>query len=73
MSDWHSAWKPAYDDIVATGPPPHVAVAEILEYGDQRKIPTPRFYVSTAITSAGWRRDPELNDPKRIPEAIARK
>jgi hypothetical protein len=72
MDEWHSVWKPAYDNIVATDPTPHVAVAKILEFGEHRKLPTPRFYVSTAITSAGWRRDPELRDPTRISEAITR-
>jgi hypothetical protein len=72
LSDWHSAWKPFYDSIVAAGPAPHVAVGQALQFGEQLDIPTPRFYVSTAITSAGWRRHPDLRDPSRIAEAVAR-
>lgn len=69
-SGWHSAWKPAFDDLVAAGPTPQEAVARILKFGLQQGFSTPRYYVSTAITSAGWRRDPRFRDPSNIGEAV---
>jgi hypothetical protein len=67
---WHSQWKPAYDQIVAEYPPPQAAVAHVLKYGEQQGMAAPRFYVSTAISSAGWNRDPDLQSPDDIPEVI---
>ena len=71
-AEWHSAWKPVFDDIVATGPTAEGAVGMVLRYGEQQRMKVPRFYASTAITTAGWRRAPELQDPARIRDAIER-
>lgn len=69
-TQWHTAWKPAFDDIVARGPKPHEAVADILAFAEQQRLVTPPFYVSTAISSAGWRRHPDFSSPEQIPAAI---
>lgn len=71
-NDWHSVWKPVFDLIVEKGPPPHQAVVWTLEFQERHGYRAPRFYVSTAISSAGWRRHPDYRDPERISEAIAR-
>jgi hypothetical protein len=67
---WHCVWKPAFDDIVETGASPDRAVEVMLDYGSANKMATPTFYVSTAITSAGWRRHPDFEAPEKIPQAI---
>jgi hypothetical protein len=71
-AQWHSTWKPAFDEIVTGAPSPANAVELVRKFGAPKQLPIPRYYVSTAISSAGWRRDPELQDPANIGTAIER-
>ncbi len=44
----------------------------MIAYENDKGLRTPDFYISTAISSAGHRREPDLRAPAGIPEAIRR-
>jgi hypothetical protein len=67
---WTSARKPAYDSIVAQAPAPAEAVQIMIDFETAHGLTTPLVYVSTAITSGGFRRDPRYSDPAAVRQAI---
>ncbi|MDP9224402.1 MAG: hypothetical protein M3P18_11230 [Actinomycetota bacterium] len=56
-----SAFQPLYDSIVQAAPTVPDAIALTAAFEDARQLDVPRVYVSTAITSAGYKRDPTLD------------
>jgi hypothetical protein len=70
MMTWTSARKPAYDAIVAQAPAPAGAVQIMIDFETAHSLITPLVYVSTAITSGGFRRDPRYSDPAGLGKAI---
>lgn len=72
MATWQSIRRPALDAIVAAGPSAAGAVTSMIDFEEARGVGVPPIYVSTAITSAGHRREPGLQDPAGIPEAVER-
>ena len=56
-----SMFKPLYDSIVQGGPSVADAVGEAVAFEDEHELMVPRLYVSTAITSAGYKRDTSLD------------
>jgi hypothetical protein len=69
---WTSDFAEGFDAIVASGPTAAEAVVKMIAYENAKGLRTPDFYISTAISSAGHRREPELRLPAGIPEAIRR-
>ena len=69
---WTSDFAEGFDALVSTGPTAAEAVIKMISYENERGLRTPEFYISTAISSAGHRREPELRPPTGIPEAIRR-
>lgn len=67
---WTSARKPGYDAIVAQAPSPAAAVQVMIDFETEQRLTAPLIYVSTAITSGGFRRDPRLESSARIRDAI---
>jgi hypothetical protein len=67
---WTSARKSAYDSIVAQAPAPAEAVQIMIDFETAHGLTTPLVYVSTAITSGGFRRDPRYSDPAAVRQAI---
>ena len=67
---WTSTRKPAYDSIVAQAPAPAEAVQIMIDFEVGHGLTTPLVYVSTAITSGGFRRDPRYSDPAAVRRAI---
>lgn len=57
---FETIYKPAYDCIVQSGPSVPDAVALVLEIQRHSTHETPALYASTAITSAGFKRDVAL-------------
>lgn len=55
-----SSWKPVYDELVRAPRSVAEAVSMCLIFQEAQKIRTPKIYVSTAITSAGFKRDRNL-------------
>jgi hypothetical protein len=73
MTDlWHSAFRPAFEAVVAEDLPPAVAVEKMYEYCDDERCAQPSIYVSTALTSAGHRRESDLKPASGIPQAVER-
>jgi hypothetical protein len=70
IMNWTSARKPAYDSIVARAPTPAKAVQMMIDFEAGHGLTTPLVYVSTAITSGGFRRDPQYSDPAAVDRAI---
>jgi len=60
LPPFRSAYRDLYDDLVKISPSVPNAVARAIAYEDAHDLSIPRVYVSTAITSAGYRRDPAL-------------
>jgi hypothetical protein len=60
MEAFQSTLKALYDDLVRSGPPVPEAVARAIAFEDEHELATPRVYASTAITSAGHKRNPDL-------------
>jgi hypothetical protein len=69
---WSSDWKAAYDALVSIGPSPADAIGLMVDFQGEHGLETPLIYVSTAITSGGFRRDPALSGSESIPSAVAR-
>lgn len=69
---WYSDFAKGFDAIVESSPVAAEAVIMMLAYEDGHGLRTPDFYISTAISSAGHRREPELQPTTGIPEAIRR-
>jgi hypothetical protein len=69
---WTSDFAEGFDALVSTGPTAAEAVVKMIAYENEKGLRTPDFYISTAISSAGHRREPELRPPAGIPEAIRR-
>jgi hypothetical protein len=67
---WTSTRRPAYDSIVAQAPTPAEAVQIMIDFETAHSLTTPLVYVSTAITSGGFRRDPRFGDPGDVGKAI---
>jgi hypothetical protein len=67
---WASIRKPAYDAIVAQAPTPAGAVQLMIDFETGHGLTTPLVYVSTAITSGGFRRDPRYSDPATLGQAV---
>ena len=64
--------KPAYDSIVENAPSPASAVQMMIDFEAGHALTAPLIYVSTAITSGGFRRDPRFMDPADIRGAISK-
>lgn len=58
---FESAYKAAYDAIVERGPSVTEAVAALVDFQGKGSLTTPHLYASTAITSAGFKRDSTLD------------
>lgn len=69
---WNSAFAAGFDAIETAHPTAAEAVISMIEYENVHGLRTPDFYISTAISSAGHRREPELAAPAAIPEAVRR-
>jgi hypothetical protein len=69
---WTSSWKPAFDEIVESAPSPSGAVDSMTQFAKREHLDLPTIYGSTAITSAGHKRDPELQGADAFPEVIRR-
>ena len=69
---WTSIRKPAYDSIVENAPAPASAVQIMIDFEAEHALTAPLIYVSTAITSGGFRRDPRFTDPADIRGAISK-
>ena len=69
---WTSIRKPAYDSIVENAPAPASAVQIMIDFEAEHALTAPLIYVSTAITSGGFRRDPRFTDPAEIRGAISK-
>jgi hypothetical protein len=69
-SRWMSARSPAYCDVVDADLTPSDAIGELLEFGSLHNLQPVRVYVSTAITSAGFRRDPDLAGVAHLAEVV---
>ncbi len=69
---WTSDFAEGFDALVRSGPTAAEAVIKMISYENEKSLRTPDFYISTAISSAGHRREPELRAPGGIPEAIRR-
>ena len=63
---WTSIRKPAYDSIVARAPTPAEAVQIMIDFEAGHGLTTPLVYVSTAITSGGFRCRPRYSDPAAL-------
>lgn len=55
-----STFKPMFDDLVKAAITPAAAVQRAIEFQEAHRLRTPAIYVSTAITSAGYKRDETL-------------
>jgi tRNA(Arg) A34 adenosine deaminase TadA len=65
---FRSSYRALYREIGEISPSVPNAIARAIAYEDERNLETPRVYVSTAITSGGYRRDSSL----ALGEVIAR-
>lgn len=58
---FRSSFLGLYTEIVTISPSVPGAIARVVAYEDQNDLATPRVYVSTAITSGGYRRNNSLS------------
>lgn len=65
MGDFVSAFKPLYDDLLKGGSVAN-AVATAARFQEEHDLALPSVYVSTAITSGGYKRDTSLELPEII-------